>query len=48
MSPSCTGSSVPPRRDQPGFLGVTPWEWVGGPSVAQTVLIVMTVCTAST
>ncbi|MFT3888031.1 MAG: sugar ABC transporter permease [Arachnia sp.] len=40
-------TAAPTGWDQPGFLGVTPWEWVGGPSVAQTVLILMAVFTTS-
>ncbi len=40
-------TAAPSGWDQPGFLGVTPWDWVGGPSVAQTVLILMAVFTTS-
>ncbi|MBK7822475.1 MAG: sugar ABC transporter permease [Tessaracoccus sp.] len=39
--------AAPSGWDQAGFLGVTPWDWVGGPSVAQTVLIAMAVFTTS-
>ncbi|WP_306231611.1 carbohydrate ABC transporter permease [Agrococcus beijingensis] len=41
------GGQPPPGWDQPGFLGVTPWDWVAGPSVAQVVLITMAVFTTS-
>ncbi|MGC4154224.1 MAG: sugar ABC transporter permease [Propionicimonas sp.] len=40
-------SSAPSGWEQPGFLGVSAWDWVGGPSVAQTVLILMAVFTTS-
>jgi len=40
-------TSAPPGWEEPGFLGVTPWDWVGGPSVAQVVLILMAVFTTS-
>ena len=42
------GASGPPAGwEAPGFLGVSTWDWVGGPSVAQTVLILMAVFTTS-
>jgi multiple sugar transport system permease protein len=37
----------PPQLDTPGFLGVTPWEWLAGPSVAMCVIIIMVVFTTS-
>lgn len=40
-------TSAPAGWDQPGFLGVTTWDWLGGPSVAQSVLILMAVFTTS-
>ncbi len=40
-------TGAPAGWDQPGFLGVTAWDWVGGPSVAQLVLILMAVFTTS-
>lgn len=40
-------SSPPASWQQPGFLGVSPWDWIGGPSVAQCVLILMAVFTTS-
>lgn len=40
-------TGAPPGWEQPGFLGVSTWDWVGGPSVAQLVLIAMAVFTTS-
>ncbi len=40
-------SAAPSGWDEPGVLGVSAWEWVGGPSVAQFVLILMAVFTTS-
>ncbi|MFC7431604.1 MULTISPECIES: carbohydrate ABC transporter permease [unclassified Agrococcus] len=41
------GGGQPGGWDEPGFLGVSAWEWAAGPSVAQCVLIVMAVFTTS-
>lgn len=41
------GGAAPPGLDTPGFLGVTGWDWIAGPSVAQCVLILMSVFTTS-
>ncbi|MFA4840421.1 MAG: sugar ABC transporter permease [Agrococcus sp.] len=42
------GVSGPPGGwDAPGFLGVSAWQWIAGPSVAQTVLIMLAVFTTS-
>lgn len=38
---------APASMTQPGFLGVTPWEWIAGPSVALTAYIMMAVFTTS-
>ncbi|AQP48963.1 ABC transporter permease [Tessaracoccus aquimaris] len=40
-------SSAPAGWEKPGFLGVSTWDWLGGPSVAQCVLIIMAVFTTS-
>lgn len=40
-------TSPPFDWDRPGFLGVSTWDWLGGPSVAQCVLITMAVFTTS-
>ncbi len=40
-------TGAPAGWEQPGFLGVSTWDWLGGPSVAQTVLILMAVFTTS-
>jgi multiple sugar transport system permease protein len=37
----------PPGGETPGFLGVSPWEWAAGPSVAMCVLITMAIFTTS-
>lgn len=37
----------PPGWEAPGFLGVSGWDWISGPSVAQTVLILMAIFTTS-
>lgn len=42
------GNPQPPASmSQPGFLGVTPWEWIAGPSVALSAYIMMAVFTTS-
>lgn len=41
------GGGQPGGWGDPGFLGVSAWEWAAGPSVAQLVLIVMAVFTTS-
>lgn len=42
------GIERPPAGwEAPGFLGVSGWEWIAGPSVAQSVLIIMAVFTTS-
>ncbi|WP_072314699.1 carbohydrate ABC transporter permease [Agrococcus sp. Marseille-P2731] len=42
------GVDGPPAGwEAPGFLGVSAWEWVAGPSVAQCVLIIMAIFTTS-
>ena len=40
-------TAAPPGLDSPGFLGVTPWEWMAGPSVAMVVIITMVIFTTS-
>lgn len=40
-------SGAPSGWDSPGFLGVSAWDWVAGPSVAQSVLILLAVFTTS-
>lgn len=40
-------TSAPAGWEQPGFLGVSTWDWLGGPSVAQCVLILMAIFTTS-
>lgn len=40
-------TAAPAGWEQPAFLGVSPWEWLAGPSVAQCVLIAMAVFTTS-
>ena len=40
-------AGAPPGWESPGFLGVSGWEWIAGPSVAQCVLILMAVFTTS-
>ena len=37
----------PPGWAEPGFLGVSAWEWIAGPSVAMCVLIILAVFTTS-
>ena len=45
---TCFGVDAPPKGwEQPGFLGVSPWDWLAGPSVAQCVLIIMAIFTTS-
>ena len=41
------GPEAPASLSQPGFLGVTPWEWIAGPSVAMSAFIFMAVFTTS-
>ncbi len=42
------GINPPPESlTNPGFLGVTPWEWLAGPSVAMTAFILMAIFTTS-
>ena len=42
------GNPEPPASlSEPGFLGVSPWEWIAGPSVAMTAFIMMAVFTTS-
>jgi len=41
------GGSPPEALNNPGFLGVTPWEWLSGPSVAMTAFILMAIFTTS-
>ncbi|WP_405218799.1 carbohydrate ABC transporter permease [Agrococcus sp. Ld7] len=40
-------SGPPPGWDEPGFLGVSAWEWAAGPSVAMSVLITLVIFTTS-
>lgn len=37
----------PPALAEPGFLGVSGWEWLAGPSVAMTSLIMLAIFTTS-
>jgi multiple sugar transport system permease protein len=39
--------AAPDGLDQPGFLGITPWDWMSGPSVAMCAFILMAVFTTS-
>ncbi|MET4098795.1 multiple sugar transport system permease protein [Agrococcus sp. UYP10] len=39
--------AAPPGLDSPGFLGVTGWDWLAGPSVAMCVIITMNIFTTS-
>ncbi|MGB7980468.1 MAG: sugar ABC transporter permease [Candidatus Nanopelagicales bacterium] len=42
------GINPPPESlTNPGFLGVTPWEWLSGPSVAMSAFILMAIFTTS-
>jgi multiple sugar transport system permease protein len=41
------GGPPPPALAERGFLGVTPWEWLAGPSVAMTAFIIMAIFTTS-
>jgi multiple sugar transport system permease protein len=42
------GAGPPPEAlSERGFLGVTPWEWLSGPSVAMTAFIIMAIFTTS-
>lgn len=40
-------TSAPSWMSGPGFLGVSGWEWISGPSVAMTALILLAVFTTS-
>ncbi|GAA1423743.1 sugar ABC transporter permease [Agrococcus citreus] len=40
-------SGAPAGWQEPGFLGVSGWDWIAGPSVAQCVLILLAVFTTS-
>ncbi len=40
-------TSPPPLLAEPGFLGITGWEWLAGPSVAMTSLIILAIFTTS-
>jgi multiple sugar transport system permease protein len=37
----------PPALADPGFLGISAWEWLAGPSVAMTAFIMMAIFTTS-
>lgn len=37
----------PPALAEPGFLGISGWEWLAGPSVAMTSLIILAIFTTS-
>lgn len=37
----------PPALAEPGFLGISGWEWIAGPSVAMTSLIILAIFTTS-
>lgn len=41
------GGAAPAGLSQPGFLGVSPWEWMAGPSVAMCAFILMAIFTTS-
>lgn len=41
------GGPPPASMAERGFLGVTPWEWIAGPSVAMTAFIIMAIFTTS-
>lgn len=41
------GDTVPEALSKPGFLGITPWEWLSGPSVAMCAFIAMAIFTTS-
>ncbi len=42
------GVSGPPDwLDQPGFLGITGWDWLAGPSVAMCAIIILAIFTTS-
>lgn len=40
-------ASAPEALAQQGFLGVSPWEWIAGPSVAMSAFILMAIFTTS-
>ncbi len=40
-------SGPPPALAEPGFLGISAWEWLAGPSVAMTSLIMLAIFTTS-
>lgn len=37
----------PPWLDEPGFLGITGWDWLSGPSVAMCAIIILAIFTTS-
>lgn len=39
--------TAPESMSKQGFLGVSPWEWIAGPSVAMTAFIIMAIFTTS-
>ncbi len=41
------GGAAPAGLGSPGFLGVSPWEWMAGPSVAMCAFILMAIFTTS-
>ncbi len=41
------GGPPPEALSERGFLGVTPWEWIAGPSVAMSAFIIMAIFTTS-
>ncbi len=40
-------SGPPPALAEPGFLGISAWEWLAGPSVAMSSLIMLAIFTTS-
>lgn len=41
------GGEAPAALASPGFLGISPWEWIAGPSIAMCAFIVMAIFTTS-
>ncbi len=41
------GGEGPAALSRPGFLGISPWEWLAGPSIAMCAFILMAVFTTS-
>ena len=41
------GGDAPDALSHPGFLGISPWEWMAGPSVAMCAFILMAIFTTS-